>query len=146
MSPRRKRGRSQRDVLTIPADIHDAMLAHCLMDAPLECCGILGGVSPHVELFYPLANADASETRYNADPRDIIRALQDMRAREAELLAIYHSHPQWPAVPSKADLALNYYEETPRIIVSLLTSPPKVRVWRLRPDSFEELPWRIQGA
>jgi [CysO sulfur-carrier protein]-S-L-cysteine hydrolase len=132
-----------RDVLTIPADIHDAMLAHCLMDAPLECCGILGGVSPFVELFYPLANADASETRYNADPRDIIRVMQDLRAREAEILAIYHSHPQWPAVPSKADLALNYYEETPRIIVSLLTTPPVVRVWRLLPDSFTELPWRI---
>ncbi len=142
----RNRRRTARDTLTIPADVHDAMLAHCLMDAPLECCGILGGVPPLADLFYPLANADASETRYNADPRDIIRVMQDLRAREAEILAIYHSHPQWPAVPSKADLALNYYEETPRIIVSLLKSRPVVRVWRLLPDSFVELPWRIESS
>ena len=29
-----------------PPTIHDAMVAHCLREAPLECCGLLGGVAP----------------------------------------------------------------------------------------------------
>ena len=119
------------------------MVAHCRMDAPLECCGILGGVSPEVSLFYPLANIEASETRYNADPSDLIRVDRDLRAREAEILAIYHSHPRWPAVPSKTDLATNYLGPIPRIIVSLLDEPPTVRVWRLEAESYAELPWCV---
>jgi proteasome lid subunit RPN8/RPN11 len=129
--------------LTIPREIHDAMVAHCVMEAPLECCGILGGVFPHVSLFYPLGNASASETRYDADPNDLLRVVVDLRAREAEMLAIYHSHPRWKAVPSRADLELNHYGPLPRIIVSLLASPPVVRAWRLDADSFEELPWQL---
>jgi proteasome lid subunit RPN8/RPN11 len=135
--------RGRRPILTIPRDVLDAMIAHCLMDAPLECCGILGGVFPEVSLFYPLANTEASETRYNADPMDLIRVDRDLRARDAEVLAIYHSHPRWRAVPSQTDLDTNYLGPIPRIIVSLLTHPPEVRVWRLEPDSYEELPWRV---
>jgi proteasome lid subunit RPN8/RPN11 len=134
-----------RAVLTIPAEILDAMVAHCRAEAPLECCGLLGGVSPVVSLFYPLANADRSETTYNADPAELIRAVQDLRAREAEILAIYHSHPHWPAVPSQTDLRANYYGDVPRIIVSLMGETPEVRIWRLGADSFEELPWRVEA-
>ena len=136
------RGRS-RKILSIPSEIHDAMIAHCLMDAPLECCGVLGGVFPEVSLFYPLCNADASETTYNADPRDIFLAVRDLRDRQAEILAIYHSHPMSTAVPSKTDLRTNYYGDLPRIIVSLLGVRPEVRVWRLDEHSFMELPWRV---
>ena len=131
------------EVLTIPWDIHHALVAHCAMDAPLECCGILGGVFPDVSLFYPLTNSEASETRYNADPRDLIRVDRDLRAREAEILAIYHSHPRWKAVPSQTDLATNYLGPIPRIIVSLLDDPPVVRAWRLDTNSYEEIPWRL---
>jgi [CysO sulfur-carrier protein]-S-L-cysteine hydrolase len=136
--------RSARDpVLAIPVAIVEAMVAHCQSEAPLECCGLLGGVVPVVSLFYPLGNADQSEVTYNAEPADLIRTIQDLRAREADILAIYHSHPRWPAVPSQTDLRTNYYGDVPRIIVSLLEEKPVVRVWRLDADSYEELPWQV---
>jgi [CysO sulfur-carrier protein]-S-L-cysteine hydrolase len=133
-------------ILTIPADIHDAMVAHCVREAPLECCGILGGVPPVVSSFHPLRNASASETRYDADPRDLIQAVVALRARGAEILAIYHSHPRWAAVPSATDLRENHYGPVPRIIVSLLGPSPEVRVWRLDPESYEELPWQLASG
>ena len=129
--------------LTIPAAIHDAMVGHCVREAPLECCGILGGVGPFVSSIHPLRNSDASETRYNADPKDLIRAVLALRERRAEILAIYHSHPRWPAIPSKTDLRENHYGPVPRIIVSLLPPAPVVRVWRLEKESYTELPWRV---
>lgn len=129
--------------LTIPASIRDAMVAHCVRDAPLECCGLLGGVAPGVSSIHPLRNSDASETRYNADPQDLIRAVVDLRARGAEILAIYHSHPRWPAIPSQTDLRENHYGPVPRIIVSLLGPEPEVRVWRLDPTTYVELPWVV---
>ena len=69
--------------------------------------------------------------------------LRDLRARGTEILAIYHSHPRWRAEPSATDLELNHYGDVPRIIVSLLDPMPDVRVWRLYPKAYQELPWRL---
>ena len=132
--------------LEIPRDLRDAMVAHCRGEAPLECCGILAGVAPRVSLFLPLRNAAPIETRttrYYADPRDLLDVEKTLRKLKLNILAIYHSHPRWEAVPSRTDLEENYCEGIPRIIVSLLGEIPIVRVWRLDPDSYEELPWRI---
>jgi [CysO sulfur-carrier protein]-S-L-cysteine hydrolase len=132
--------------LEIPRDLHDAMVAHCLREAPLECCGILAGVAPRVSLFFPLRNAAAIATRasrYYADPRDLIELDKTLRERKLNILAIYHSHPRCEAIPSRIDLQENYYGPVPRIIVSLLDELPVVRTWRLDPDSYEELPWRL---
>jgi proteasome lid subunit RPN8/RPN11 len=127
--------------LAIPDDILEAMVAHCLDVSPHEGCGLLGGVGSVVSSIHPLRNTKASPVRYNADPRDLIDAVRALRARDAEILAIYHSHPQHPAVPSLTDLRENYFGDVPRIIVSL-GQIPDVRIWRLDPDSYQELPWR----
>jgi proteasome lid subunit RPN8/RPN11 len=129
--------------LEIPRDLHDAMIAQCLREAPLECCGLMGGFGPRVTSIYPMRNAAASENRYYADERDLIAVQLALRDRGEDILAIYHSHPRWAAVPSKADLKENYYGPVPRIIVSLLEDVPVVRIWRLDEDSFAELPWEI---
>jgi proteasome lid subunit RPN8/RPN11 len=129
--------------LEIPRALLNAMIDHCRREAPLECCGLLGGVGTRVSTFHPLRNAAASETRYDADPKDLIDAVVSIRERQAEILAIYHSHPRWSAIPSRTDLQENHYGSVPRIIVSLLEEPPVVRIWRLDPASYEELPWRV---
>lgn len=131
-----------RPPLLIPADILNLMVDHCRTEAPREGCGILGGIFPLVSSFHPLRNAEASPTRYDADPRDVIAANRRMRERHEVYLALYHSHPRWEALPSRTDLERNFYGLTPRIIVSLLHEPPDVRLWRLYPKSFRELPWR----
>lgn len=132
-----------RTPLVISAGFRDAMVAHCVRESPLECCGLLGGVAPVVSSVHPMRNASASEVRYDADPRDLIAAVQSLRGRGAEILAIYHSHPRWAAIPSQVDLRENHYGDVPRIIVSLLGETPEVRVWRLDADSYQELPWTL---
>ena len=129
--------------LEIPADIHGAMIAHCLRESPLECCGVLGGTAARVRSIHPLRNLAASETRYDGDPADLIEAFRWLRERSLEILAIYHSHPKWKAVPSAVDLRQNYWGPMPHVIVGLLHDPPEVRAWRLSPDSHDELPWTL---
>ncbi|MFM1801411.1 MAG: hypothetical protein RJA81_763, partial [Planctomycetota bacterium] len=133
--------------LTIHPEIFESMIQHCLRDAPLECCGILAGKSGMAWRIYVLPNSDQSETRYNADPQALIRAVQSMRRDGTEIMAIYHSHPRWPAIPSQTDLRENYYGEVPRIIVGLLQQPPECRVWRFYSDPYryDELSWVIQN-
>jgi proteasome lid subunit RPN8/RPN11 len=133
----------QAQPLEIPRDLLDAMVAHCQREAPLESCGVLGGLASQVSSLHPLRNVKASETRYLGDPQELVAAYVALRQRGADILAIYHSHPCGEAVPSRTDLEENHYGDTPQIIVSLKGCSPHVRVWRLEADSFAELPWRI---
>jgi len=130
--------------LLIPADIHDSMVAQCVREAPNEACGLLAGKAGKVQAIYEMRNELAAPDRYNADPKDLIRAFLHLRPRRLDIVALYHSHPRWAAIPSKTDLAENRdYGETPRIIVSLLGAVPEVRVWRFGEETYDELPWRI---
>ncbi len=129
---------------SLAAHLRDAMVDHCLREAPLEACGLLGGLGRRVASFFPLRNELRDEARYRADPGELIEAVQGPPGRRmSEILALYHSHPKTVAVPSKTDLRENYYGDVPRIIVSLAGPEPVTRVWRLDADSFEELPWEV---
>jgi proteasome lid subunit RPN8/RPN11 len=127
------------------------MLCHARAEAPLECCGLLagmidGGVARAMAR-YPLVNERASPTAYHSEPRSMLAASKDIDRRGLELLAIYHSHPTSAAVPSKTDLAENYYgESVMHFIVTLTTEPPAVRGWWLLADRFEEATWEVTEA
>jgi proteasome lid subunit RPN8/RPN11 len=134
-------------LLEIPWRVLDAMVAHCQQEAPLEACGILAGRrEPQVDCLYPLRNELARCDRYNASPADLIAAIRAMRSSASEMLALYHSHPATPPIPSQTDLELNHYGTLPRIIVSLAQAVPEVRIWRLGADQFEEVRWRALRA
>jgi len=129
--------------LLLPRSIYLQMIAHCIDQAPLEACGILGGLGERAVAIHPLRNELASPTRYQAQAVDLLAAFRSLEQAQLQLLAIYHSHPQSQPIPSRVDLDQNYYEFVPRIIVSLMEAEPVVRVWRLDPDSYTELEWSI---
>jgi proteasome lid subunit RPN8/RPN11 len=105
--------------LEIPADLFDVMIAHCRRDAPLECCGILGGVQPRVLSLHPLCNIAASKTRYLADPKELIQAYVWLRSQQRDILAIYHSHPA-----SFEELSWTLVEPTGELAEALQPTPP----------------------
>src|SRR5262249_46231831 len=133
----------------VPRQLVDAMVAHALAERPNECCGVLAGVTDEgivrAVTHYPLVNALASPTEYESHPRSMFHAVRDMRAASLDIVAVYHSHPTSPAVPSKKDLARNYSEDVVNFIVSLLTSPPTIRAWWLTDTQFHEAEWEIES-
>lgn len=56
------------------------------------------------------------------NPKQQIEIFRKMRDRGEELYAIYHSHPDSPALPSSEDLQQAYYPEALYIIVSMSTA------------------------
>jgi proteasome lid subunit RPN8/RPN11 len=126
--------------LQLPETIHAALLAQAEAEQPLECCGLLAGLRTpeglgQVVQHYPLANAAASPVLYEAEPHALLAAHRDMRRRNLELLATYHSHPASPAVPSQTDHRVWFHgEEVVCVIVTLTTCPPALRGWWMRED------------
>ena len=135
--------------LVVPRPVHDAVVAHALAEQPNECCGLLAGVTDggtlRVVANYPLVNALASPVEYESEPRGMLNACRDMRQRDIDVVAVYHSHPTSPPVPSKKDLARNYSEDVVNLIVSLLTDPPTVRGWWLTAENFREAEWQVEA-
>ncbi len=105
--------------LTIPHDAYDAMLAAARAVAPLEACGLLGGVGHAVEQFYELENTDAAAEHYTMAPEAQFAAIKDMRTKGLRMLAIWHSHPVTPARMSEEDLRMAYTPNVVYVIVSL---------------------------
>lgn len=82
----------------------EAMVAHALEDAPVECCGILGGRDGAVAIVRRATNVEASPYRFSIDPRETMRIEREFEGADAEMLGFYHSHTGSPAVPSPTDI------------------------------------------
>jgi proteasome lid subunit RPN8/RPN11 len=140
--------------LVVPKDVYAVMVAQALSERPNECCGFLAGVveTPaggavpvgRVTRAYPLRNEAASPTEYLCcDDRSLFEAIRDMRQLGLDVLAVYHSHPTSPPVPSRKDRERNWSEEVVNLIISLTTEPPTVRGWWLTASSSREAEWVI---
>ena len=83
----------------------DAILAF-----PDECCGFMFGYEEAsgnrvVTQALPIHNSatENRKRRFEISPRDYLKGEQYALDNELQLLGIYHSHPNHPAVPSEHD-------------------------------------------
>jgi [CysO sulfur-carrier protein]-S-L-cysteine hydrolase len=144
--------------LLLPRAIYDEMLGQALAELPNECCGLLAGrmeaqadaaaAGPPLRLAsvlrrYPLVNKKASPTRYFSEESSLFDAHRDARQNNLEFLAIYHSHPTSDPVPSRTDLAENYWDGVMHFIISLKQLPPLMRGWWLSPTDYQPADWQM---
>jgi [CysO sulfur-carrier protein]-S-L-cysteine hydrolase len=133
--------------LLLPAQLYREMLAQARAELPNECCGILAGRVEtgvgRVEKRYSLINEKASPSEYVSDPESMLAAFKDWRRHELEVLAVYHSHPTSPPVPSRRDLERSYGPEVVNLIISLEATEPLVRGWWLTAEDYREAEWEV---
>ncbi|MCL1463833.1 M67 family metallopeptidase [Argonema galeatum] len=108
--------------MTIKLQSHhlQAIRTHAESTYPEECCGIivghLGDDSKTVVEIWATENAWSAEVaeefpgskrrRYAIAPRDMLKAQREARDRAMNIIGIYHSHPDHPAIPSEMDRAI----------------------------------------
>jgi len=136
--------------LRLPRPLYREMLAHARAELPNECCGLLAGriVAAQAEAVrcFPLVNLLASPTEYAGDPKSQIQVEREIRLEGLETLVIYHSHPTSPPLPSKKDLARNYWGDSViHFIISMVDEEPVMQGWWLREDSFDAADWELTG-
>ena len=94
-------------MLTISAELRDAVVAHARQDHPDEACGVIAGPegSDRPERFVPMTNAERSPTFYRFDPGEQLQLYKQMDANDEEAVVVYHSHTATEAYPSRTDIA-----------------------------------------
>jgi proteasome lid subunit RPN8/RPN11 len=94
-------------VLSIDAEILEAIVAHARRDHPDEACGVVAGKigSDRPERLIPMENAERSSTFYRFDSMEQLRVWREMDERDEEPVVIYHSHTATEAYPSRTDIS-----------------------------------------
>ena len=129
--------------LVIPPAVRDAMIAHARAELPNECVGFLAGavvdgVGTATQCL-PLVNELGSPTEFLTEPHSVFAAYKAMRAAGNRELAVYHSHPTSPPIPSKKDIERNTYGPgVAWVIVGLADPVPEVRAWWLDEGGYRE--------
>lgn len=134
--------------LIIPPALLQAVIAQARAELPNECCGLLAGHLQDsvgtVTKRLPLVNLSASPREFSSEPHSMLQAEKAMRTEKLELLAIYHSHPTSPALPSQTDLERNVHgDNMVHLIISLEWPQAEVRAWWLGEHTFEPAEWRL---
>lgn len=121
--------------LRIPRKIFLEIVDHARRTAPAECVGVLlGSADGQVQHCCELVNELASPTRFRSEPRSLFAVEKQRRALGLEYLAVYHSHPSTPPIPSQLDIAEHWGSSVVCVIVSLASDPPSLAGW-----------WILQG-
>jgi [CysO sulfur-carrier protein]-S-L-cysteine hydrolase len=121
--------------VTIPADIADEMVAHCLEGRPNEACGVLASAGGDVVKVFRMSNASASPLRYSLDPKEQLAVYRKLDEQGWELAGVFHSHTRTEAYPSPTDVRLAS-EDVPYLIVSLAAAKAEIRAFRIRKESW----------
>ncbi len=123
--------------------VYEKIIEHAQNDLPLEACGYLGGQDTTVTEAYCLTNIDESGEHFSFDPKEQFAVVRAMRAKKQRAIAVYHSHPQTPARPSKEDIKLAFDPEMIYVIVSLAAATPEVKAFRIVKNEVSEEPLDI---
>lgn len=132
------------DALRLNKSQLDAVIGHARSCKPEEACGILAGASDGsgvrtVERVFLMENAEHSTTFYMLDSQEQFRVFDEMEKEGLEPVAIFHSHPHSPAVPSAHDVDLAFYPHSLYLIISLMNEQHDCHVYRIVDKKVSEV-------
>ena len=133
-------------MIVLDNDVQKIIVQHAVDTYPDECCGFLYGSEDSngrriITLARAVTNAKEGDKRrrFEISPQDYIAAEKYAEEQQMELLGVYHSHPDHPAIPSEHDRAAAQPFFSYLIISVNNKEPGAIRSWRLNDDGqFEE--------
>ena len=110
------------ETIQFPITLINQILEQAQNSPAAEICGLIASRNGKPQQCYPIHNVATQPGRhFLLNPKQQIDAMRKMREQGDDLYAIYHSHPDAPAIPSAKDLAQATYPDTLYLIVSLST-------------------------
>ena len=133
--------RRDMSAVHLPRSIVNQLLHLAQKSPEEEICGLISRDRRGFRKCYPVANAaDDKKHCFALDPKGQIEAMRSMREHGEELGAIYHSHPDSPALPSLADIEQHEYPGVLYLIISLGTKGlPEMRGFYIHGREIREV-------
>lgn len=133
-------------MIVLETDAQKAIVQDAVNAFPDECCGfVFGHEDSDGRRFITQARVVKNvkdgdkRRRFEIAPQDYLDAEKYAEEQQIELLGVYHSHPNHPAVPSEHDRAAAQPFFSYLIISVNDKIPGPIRSWRLNDDwQFEE--------
>jgi proteasome lid subunit RPN8/RPN11 len=128
------------------SDLHlKNIYAHAKETYPYECLGFLVGTFDDGGMVHQVVRGTNLNTeqadRFEMDPSEFVQVEKQADNQGLNIIGFYHSHPDWPAIPSQTDI--NWaWEESYYLIVSVHDGRPfNSGVWLLseaEPKCFKQ--------
>ncbi|MCU0553076.1 MAG: M67 family metallopeptidase, partial [Leptolyngbya sp. Prado105] len=129
-------------ILRLNAQHIMSLRAHAERTYPEECCGLLLGKSDptgktvmEVKATKNEWNDDQSDLtkirRYEIAPAEMLAAMKHARSQNLDIIGIYHSHPDHPAIPSECDRAAAWSQYSYAIVSVLNGTSADLQSWSL---------------
>ena len=124
----------------LPSVLVRRLLDLAVRELPNEACALLGGdrVTRTVRTIHAARNPMASPYRYEVDPRDLVEIVDRIEREGDDLVAIFHSHPGGPAVPSPMDVRDARYPVV-HLLASMSRGEERLRAWTIGTDGYSEV-------
>lgn len=128
--------------IALPRKIVQELLHQAQQTPDQEICGLISSLNGQPYRCYPITNSsNQPENLFNLDAHQQIQAMVTMRNNHEHLFAIYHSHPNAPAIPSHTDIQQASYPEALYLIISLNTKGVlELRAYQIHNTQFTEVP------
>jgi proteasome lid subunit RPN8/RPN11 len=138
--------RAERPGIRLPAEIADRLLEHARRRHPNESCALLGGNvrTGRVTSLHIARNELASPYRYAVAAEDLVRIVHAIEAAGEDLVAIFHSHPATPPVPSPTDRREARYSVI-HLIAGVSEGTRALEAWRIEPQRTRRVRLAIGG-
>ncbi|RMG77790.1 MAG: M67 family peptidase [Bacteroidetes bacterium] len=133
----------EKSILHIASQALRTMESDAIQSFPNECCGFMFGNEKSgvrtIERARPVINSKEGDQRrrFEISPLDYLRAEQYAAENGLDLLGVYHSHPNHPAIASETDLskAMPWFSY---VILSIMEgNPADVKSWKLKDEVRE---------
>jgi proteasome lid subunit RPN8/RPN11 len=133
-------------MIVLETDAQKIIVQDAVDAFPDECCGFVFGhedsngrrIITEARVVMNAKEGD-KRRRFEIAPQDYLDAEKYAEEKQIELLGVYHSHPNHPAVPSEHDRAAAQPFFSYLIISVNAKIPGPIRSWRLNDDwQFEE--------
>ena len=119
--------------------VESQLINYAKQGFPFEIVGFLFGRNNEVTELLPVENlAKNKERRFEINPLDYLRAENYAIHHDLELIGIYHSHPDHPAIPSSTDLVFAQEGFSYPIISVQASGEVQINAWQLEEGRFKQ--------
>ena len=131
--------------MRIPQDLLDAIVEHARLEAPNECCGLIGTKDGAATSVHRMRNLKASPLAFEMHGPDVVRVIDEIEEAGGELGGMYHSHTRTEPYPSQTDrnFAVNW-PGLEWLIVGLAGDEASVRSFLIEDGSVREVDVEVE--